>query len=234
MRVLQPLSALFFPHHCCLCEAASTDPQQVLCTTCRRQLQIQPGSSLLAILDMAGKASAVTCCAAAPFTAPLDQVIHEFKYPTTGLAGLNTTSKRLLNTLLLESARCTAAAPKAIVPIPLHRKRLQQRGFNPACVLARTLARNYDIPCLPVALKRIRDTPSQTGLRRAARRTNVKGAFVYQGKRPAPQAVWLVDDVVTTGATTEEAARVLHEAGVQEVTVICVARTPLRSDRTLR
>ena len=176
----------------------------------------------------------MTCCAAAPFAAPLDQIIHEFKYPTTGLAGLNTTSKRLLNTLLLESARCTAAVPKAIVPIPLHRKRLQQRGFHPACVLARALALHYGRPCLPTALGRIRDTPSQTGLGRAARRANVKGAFVYQGKQPAPKTGWLVDDVVTTGATTEEAARVLRKAGVQEVTVICVARTPSRSDRTLR
>jgi predicted amidophosphoribosyltransferase len=76
----------------------------------------------------------------------------------------------------------------------------------------------------PRLLARLRDTPSQTGLSRRARRRNVRGAFRALG--PAPARVWLVDDVVTTGATLWEAARVLRRAGAREVVALCAARTP--------
>ena len=113
----------------------------------------------------------------------------------------------------------------AVVPVPLHPRRLRARGFNPACVLARALARERGIRLDPVALRRVRDTPSQTGLDRRARRRNVRGAFVARSR--VPPRVWLVDDVVTTGSTLGEAARALHRAGARSVVGICAARTPL-------
>jgi ComF family protein len=232
MHALQSISALLFPPGCCLCEVSLANLQQVLCAPCRRDLQIQAWISKLAT---GGRRSALDCCAAASFAAPLDKSIHRFKYPASGLACLTPGPKQLLAHLICEAARqADHQLPEAILPIPLHPKRLHQRGFNPACVLARALSRHYGLPCLPTALTRIRDTPSQTGLGRPARRANVKGAFAYRGRQPAPKSVWLVDDVVTTGATTEEATRVLRKAGVKKVTVICVARTPSQRGPTLR
>ena len=112
------------------------------------------------------------------------------------------------------------------MPVPLHPRRLRERGFNPAALLARCVAHERGGRFDAGLLERVRDTPSQTGLDRRARRANVRGAFrVRAGARPA-SVVWLVDDVVTTGSTLAEAARTLRRAGVREVVAICIARTP--------
>jgi ComF family protein len=117
------------------------------------------------------------------------------------------------------------AAPDLVVPVPLHARRLRERGFSPAAQLARACARAARVPCAPVLLARRRDTPSQTGLSRAARRRNVAGAFV--ARAAAPPRVWLVDDVATTGSTLSEAARALRRAGAREVLGVCLAHRPL-------
>ncbi|MGH0031530.1 MAG: phosphoribosyltransferase family protein [Myxococcota bacterium] len=121
-------------------------------------------------------------------------------------------------------ARAPAEPPDQVVPVPLHRRRLRARGFNPALAVARHLARARGVPLRPRALARCRDTPSQTGLSRSGRRRNVRGAF--RAPAPVPARVWLVDDVVTTGATLAEAARVLRRAGAKQVVALCAARTP--------
>jgi ComF family protein len=113
-----------------------------------------------------------------------------------------------------------------VVPVPLHPRRLRERGFNPAALLARAIARASHARFDPALLLRVRDTPSQTGQGRRARRANVRGAFrVKEGTR-APGVVWLVDDVVTTASTLEECARTLRRAGARRVVAVCVARTP--------
>jgi ComF family protein len=116
-----------------------------------------------------------------------------------------------------------------VIPVPLHPRRLRQRGFNPAAFLAAEIARSAGLSFEARWLVRLRDTPSQTGLGRQARRRNLAGAFACR-RLPArasdvPQRVWLVDDVVTTGATLQSAARCLHEAGARQVLALCAART---------
>ena len=98
------------------------------------------------------------------------------------------------------------------------------RGFNPALTVARAVARSAAAPLDATALERVRDTPSQTGLDAAARRRNVRGAL--RARRSVPPRVWLVDDVITTGATLREAARALRGAGAETVIAVCAARTP--------
>jgi ComF family protein len=113
-----------------------------------------------------------------------------------------------------------------VVAVPQTPRRLRERGFNPAERLARAAARESGARCDPVALRRVRGGASQTGLDRAARRRNVAGAFRARAPGAIPARVWLVDDVVTTGATLLEAARVLRRAGAREIVGVCVARTP--------
>ncbi len=128
--------------------------------------------------------------------------------------------------LCLEAgARAPTPGPDLVVPVPLHPRRLRARGFNPATLMARSLARHFRVRLDPVALRRVRDTPSQTHLDRRARRRNVSGAFVARER--VPPRVWLVDDVVTTGSTLGEAARALRRAGARSVVGVCAARTPL-------
>jgi ComF family protein len=117
----------------------------------------------------------------------------------------------------------------AILPVPLHGRRLRSRGFNPSELLVRAWkngpAGAQAPPLVVGVLHRVRATASQTGLGRRAREVNVRGAFAV--RRPetiAGRHLLLVDDVVTTGATAAEAARVLLNSGAARVDVLALAR----------
>jgi ComF family protein len=112
-----------------------------------------------------------------------------------------------------------------VVPVPLHRVRLAERGFNQAALLARRLAHHLGSPVAPLALERVRDTPRQAALDRRTRLANVAGAFrVRVPARLRGRAVLLVDDVCTTGATLGACARALVEAEAGSVSLAVVAR----------
>jgi ComF family protein len=122
------------------------------------------------------------------------------------------------------------ARADAVVPVPLARWRLWRRRYNQAAVLAAALAGATGIHHLPDALQRTRSTPPQGGLDRKQRQQNVKGAFALNPRYTSAlggQAVVLVDDVLTTGATANECARVLLAAGAARVDVLTLARVPL-------
>lgn len=116
--------------------------------------------------------------------------------------------------------------PQQLLAVPLATKRQRQRGFNQAQALADDLARRLRIPAPANSLARLRNTPAQQGLDLAARQGNLKGAFAL-GARAKVQGLHLaiVDDVMTTGATTTALARLLLEAGARRVDVYCLART---------
>lgn len=132
--------------------------------------------------------------------------------------------------------------PSGLIPIPLARKRLRERGYNQSEVLARALARQWRIPVLGALLVRTRETPTQTALTPDTRLANVAGAFdvrrdafdVWRRRlkinatRHTPHAALiLVDDVFTTGATLAEAARALEQAGTMTVYGITFARAAI-------
>ncbi len=114
-----------------------------------------------------------------------------------------------------------------LVPVPLHRLRLASRRFNQAMALANVLSGECGVPADPVALERVKPTPPQVGLSKVQRAANMQGAFrVPDEARPrvAGRHVVLVDDVLTSGATTNAAARVLLRAGAASVDVLVFAR----------
>jgi ComF family protein len=115
---------------------------------------------------------------------------------------------------------------KLIIPVPLHPRRLRQRGFNQASLLARQLGSNLGLPVDYSLLKRSRWTEPQTGLSRKQRAKNVKGAFaLINQKKVGGKGVLLLDDVITTGETVNQCVRVLKAGGARKVVVLTVART---------
>ena len=114
-----------------------------------------------------------------------------------------------------------------LVPVPLHRSREAERGFNQSGLLARRVSQRWGIRVESAALRRLRSTHPQTDLDAQERRRNVKGAFALS--RPeafVERHVLLIDDVFTAGATVSECARVLLGAGAARVGVLTVARVP--------
>lgn len=112
-----------------------------------------------------------------------------------------------------------------VIPVPLHRRRLWWRGFNQAALLAACVARRMERPLDLGSLVRLRPTPPQTSQNHDERRRNVRRAFaVRRPNRVKGRRVLLVDDVMTTGATADECARVLLKAGAGRVDVLTLTR----------
>ena len=120
--------------------------------------------------------------------------------------------------------------PDLVVPVPLHRQRLRQRGFDQSWEIARMLARSLELPARCDVLRRVRATLAQTGLDAAARRKNMRGAFSARVALDG-LSIALVDDVVTTGTTVAAAAAALRAAGAARVFLWAVARAPLSGQR---
>ena len=111
-----------------------------------------------------------------------------------------------------------------VTAVPLAPARLRQRGYDQAWLLAQSVARMLDLPATSGVLRRTRDTPPQTSLSATGRRDNVRGAFDMGVEPVAGRDVLLIDDVVTTGATAGECARILMRSGAARVRVAAVAR----------
>jgi ComF family protein len=120
------------------------------------------------------------------------------------------------------SAQFDSLAVDAIVPVPLHWLRRWRRGYNQSAALCLGLSTRLHIPCQTSWLRRVRNTPQQTRQTIAGRKENVRGAF--RGAGVKGRAILLVDDVMTTGATANEAARALLAGGARRVVVAVLAR----------
>jgi len=156
------------------------------------------------------------------YAGPLMNAIQRFKYNSeTHLASF-------LGGLLSVFARTLLSHPKEFmaVPVPLHNHRLRERGFNQSLLLAKVVSSDLKTSLDYLSLIRKRDTRSQTGLGGKERRSNVANAFsvtsaaIFKGKK-----VLLIDDVLTTGCTLNECARILKKSGALEVICLALART---------
>ncbi|GHC18746.1 hypothetical protein GCM10010082_07720 [Kushneria pakistanensis] len=146
------------------------------------------------------------------------QLIQRFKFRAERRAG------QVLLQLMLQALelRHGPLPVQAIVTADLHVRRARERGFDQTLWLGRRMARALDLPLYRAT--RLRLTPTQRGLSRAARQRNVRR--IYHVRSPLPDAVLLLDDVMTTGATLEALSRACREQGARHVTVCALARTP--------
>jgi ComF family protein len=215
--MLRPLGnallELLYPPRCAAC-GGDGEP---FCSTCADAI-VPPGQGCPRC-GRPGRATTCGACLAEPpafeavqagglFGGPLADAIHAFKY------GDRPALARPLARWLAGSVTLPPAA--VVVAIPLGRRRRLTRGYDQASRLAERLAGAAGAPLLVGALRRVRETQPQVGRSRSARAANVAGAFVAEPRRVSGLELVLVDDVVTTGATMGEAARVLCAAGVAE------------------
>lgn len=224
-RLAAPLSWLF-ALRCLVCGEAGADGRD-LCPACHGALPWQGPACLHCALPIPQPGSCGQCLqhppplaearAAFDYAFPLDRLLPRLKFHGDFAAG------RVL-------ARCMAERfaalprPEALIPVPLHRARLRQRGYDQALELAKPLAHALDLPVLGHALRRCKTTTAQSRLDASARQRNLRDAFIVGSAAPLPAHVALVDDVMTTGATLHAAAQVLRKAGVARVDAWVCAR----------
>jgi ComF family protein len=204
------LAATLFPPRCCLCGFRGASLDLDLCAYCHADLPWAtqtPGTTV-----------------ALRYETPVDDLVRELKYH--GVIA----HARVLGALLAQVVGERAARlPAFLIPVPLHRARWRERGFNQAAAVARYAGRLLGVPVARHVVVRVRDTPSQTTLDVNARRGNLRAAFAITGERArrrlsAVRHVAIVDDVITTGSTVNEMRRVLLDAGLKEVEVWAIAR----------
>jgi ComF family protein len=155
------------------------------------------------------------------YEAVLHDAVHAFKY------GGNLTQGERLGRLMADHDYPSFRIEdhELIVPVPLHPRRLRQRGFNQSVLLAREISRQRGIPLDFLALRRIVDTEPQAGLKKDERRSNMRSAFsVPDPGRIRGRRILLVDDVHTTGSTLGECARTLLKGGAESVGALTLAR----------
>lgn len=211
------ITELLFPKFCFGCKKEGA----FLCQGCRHLLDIlefdykRPGKNLNGLYF------------AASFKNPvIKTLIHNFKYKpyTKNLA--ETLASLLIEHFVLAKTNTDSIWENSVlIPVPLHEKKLRQRGYNQSEELAKELAKILKIPVISNFLVKIKSTESQMHLKKEAREKNLLGAFAI--KKPfdfAQGKIFLVDDVYTTGSTMEECAKVLRKAGAKTVWGIAVAR----------
>ncbi|WP_083200226.1 ComF family protein [Thauera phenolivorans] len=227
-RLLPEVAGSLLAQDCFLCGSAAG--RVLVCDACRAELPAHPALCCpVCALPGTSDGRCAACRAAPPafdaslavfdYRFPLDVMLQALKY------GHRLALARFFGEALRERASARAAAADLIVPMPLHRRRLQERGFNQAVEVARPLARACGVPLELDRLRRVRDTPAQATLARAERLGNLRGAFRCDAELSGLRIV-VVDDVMTTGASLDAVARCLKERGAARVENLVLARTP--------
>lgn len=218
----------FFPYTCVLCQS-HTNMNKDLCNTCSSKLPWinyycqKCGIELPEIQSHCGM-----CLKQSPvydrtvtlfrYELPISQFIIQLKFNQKLIYA------KLFGQLLAAQIHKQGILPECILPVPLHPKRLRERGYNQSLELARTISKELSIPMDVNTCQRVRHTQSHSLISAKKRQINIKGAFELSKNLPF-QHVALLDDVVTTGATINELSQLLRSNNVQKIDVWCVART---------
>ena len=222
------------PLSCLLCQQGVK--AGLVCPTCYQDLKQTYPHCERCGLPLASQQSQCGQCISRPpiftqltacglFDAPLYQLIYKLKYQQQAIYS------QVLGRLLAEQIRARddmnpAHPPQALIPVPLHPRKEQQRGFNQAQLIANHSAKQLNIPCQARWLTRVKDTASQTQLNLKQRQKNMQQAFAINHLPAGIKHVAIVDDIVTTGATVHSLCKALRHAGVDQIEIWCICRTP--------
>ena len=230
-----------YPRHCFSCDGEiSNEMEKFVCDKCKSQIKISGEnrctrcgralghyianreSGCISCKNIELWFDAVYCVTG--YKGVIRDLIHRFKYDRKEVLSVS-----LGNKMIEWSNSCSVMSNiDLVVPVPLFWQKRIKRGFNQSGLIAKILANNYSIPISINNLKRIRNTETQANLTRNQRIENVKDAFKV--KKPSMFSgtnILLVDDVMTTGGTASECARILKENGTQKVYVIILARVDM-------
>ena len=208
-------------HLCASCLAGSPAIASPRCTICGLPFLTEGGTDHPCGGCIQHPPSFAAARAAVLFEGPVRDLIHRFKY------GKKVQHCRPLGLLTARQLGEFVAASSAdlIIPVPLHVKRLRERGFNQALLLSETLAKHWRLSLSRHNLRRVRWTEPQISLSASERKDNVWGAFaVHDAEGVRNRRIILVDDVYTTGSTVAECARTLRKAGAEAVFAVTIAR----------
>lgn len=230
---LKNAQSILQPQSCTLCGQES-DYKHSLCSACIPELPRNLHSCIRCALPLANQNSRTCgeCLQRPPFvdrayvpfeyTAPFNQFIPALKF-NHKLEYAPLMSELFMREYAQHHKNISGTGPQCLIPVPLHSKRLRQRGFNQSLEISRSIASCFNLDIELTAIKRIKNTHAQSDLDKSKRKHNMKNAFEVTRALPYKHVV-VFDDVVTTGHTVNELARALKRSGVTTVEVWAIAR----------
>ncbi len=237
---MHKLMDFFYPPHCQLCgSGVNLQYEGQLCGACAADFPVNTSACRQCAVPVgelnSGQGVCAQCLKQPPeyelcwspfvYAQPLEWLIQQLKF------NAKLSVAPLLANLMAEQLPYNIYKnnkPDVVVPMPLHPRRLKQRGFNQSYLLIKTLAKQLNLPIDLTACRRVIDTPHQTGKNARQRQQNIKNAFTFNNAN-GYQHVLLFDDVVTTGSSITELTKTIKRSGVERVDVWCLARAKVSS-----
>jgi ComF family protein len=232
------LIELLLPAQCLVCALKSNN--KLICLYCEKKILLERTYCKHCALSLIKNADYCGDClkknnffhhihALGDYKKPLSLLIKQLKYQQQLIAG------ELLASLLIKSVLSRYSKQQLsefdyLLAVPLHPKKLKQRGFNQAQIICDHLCKRLDIPLLENCITRRKETTAQEGLSIQKRKVNLSGAFACNKNNPqkiSGKSILIIDDVVTTGATINSLCQLLKEEEVNIITVFCISRTAL-------
>lgn len=219
---------ILYPRRCALCDRILKRREPYLCRECSPHLKFRKGSTCKICGRPADEAvcgqcrqheyAFEECLAPFAYEGEIKDSIMRFKYhDRPEYAGFFSAA-----IIRYAGERIRQWSPDVIVPVPVHKTRMAERGYNQALLLAKEISKKTGIPLAGDLTARVKKTEAQKELGYAERKRNLSNAFVYTGSGKAPRTVLLVDDIFTTGSTLDSISSVLKSNGTEMVYGICI------------
>ena len=244
MEIAQKLLSSLFPSRCIFCQKTVQKPavsqKAEICQDCYQVLPHNNNCCRHCALPLPEEVDSQVLCGRClkqrpqysysislfHYEADIISLIHQLKF------GEKISYARSMGELLLAAVKNGVlqqyGKADCIIPVPLHNKRLRQRGYNQSTEIARVLSKELKVPIAHDVVIKKQSTKAQSELTAKERRKNIKGVFTVVDVKKYKH-VWIVDDVVTTGSTVNELAKILKSSGVERIGVLSLARAPLKS-----
>ena len=233
-KLIFGLPDFLFPRRCPICDAPMRKSEKYVCSACIDKVKFISGKTCAKCGRKMGEMWTHVCPECINADNAFDEAFAPFEYDGDIRTSIARFKYRGRAEYALFYAKCICEYGEkrirnwnadVIVPVPIHKSRLAERGYNQADLLAKELSKLIGIPIRDDLIKRIKKTEAQKELNAAQRKKNLAAAFTCEKGKSIPKAIIIADDIFTTGSTVNAISKLLKRHGAQRVYAVCISAT---------